>query len=282
MINNEATILDNGLVAMHHCEIHVCGQCNLRCNHCQYFAPLQAWIGSTESILRTLWAAQQRLKVEWFPICGVGEPLLHPDLPLIVNTVCEHRDFAARVTLVTNGVGLSSHKHTNILLELHEKYQHFDFIVSEHIPIPETKKWLEENNLRHEIRSLYPFVVKPAGFHKSDKYAAWKTGNAGDGSGACFKSRCRAIVDGKLFRCGIQAARYSLCKHGSATQKDFVDEVLRWDGIDLESSTSTEILAYLMDMPYDECCLCFEDLEQVAQSQMTETELMQYWEAFNE
>ena len=281
MINNEAKILENGLVAMHHCEVHVCGRCNLRCKHCQYFAPLQDWIGSTESILQTISAAQQRLHVEWFPVCGVGEPLLHPDLPTIIVAICEHRDFANRVTLVTNGVGLSTHQHANTLLELHEKYPHFDFIISEHIPLQETRKWLDRNKLRHEIRSFYPFVVKPMGYSKADKHTAWNTGNAGDGNGACFKSRCRAIVDGKLFRCGIQAARYSLCKYGGATQKEFVDEVLRWDGINLESSTGTEIHAYLMDMPYDECCLCFGKLEQVAQSQMTETELKQYREAFN-
>jgi hypothetical protein len=249
------------MVQMYHCEVQIIGRCNLRCANCQYYAPLQDWVGDTDKILQYITLARSKLQVEWFPICGVGEPLLHPDLPVIIEEACRYPGFASRVSLVTNGVNLTYSRHRKALLSLHEQYSHFDLVVSEHVPIPETKEWLRKHRIRSEVRSNYPFVKKQPGFPRIDKHLAWNTGSGGDNSGPCFKSRCRAIKSGKIYRCAIHASRYV-----------FINE---FDGISLESPAS-QIHKYLTDMPYDECCFCSSDLEQTTQSQMTDKELEQY------
>ena len=76
----------------------------------------------------------------------------------------------------------------------------------------------------------------------------------------------------------VQAARYCLCKYEKVS-KAFFDEVMQFDGISLESNAE-EICAYLTEMPYDECCLCSEKLEQVEQTQMTNKEYTDYKNAF--
>ena len=82
-------------------EVHVVDHCNLDCVGCSHESPLlPKWLEDPERLataLERLWAFY---RVPLIKLLG-GEPLLHPNLPLVIESARRSTD--ARVRIVTNG-----------------------------------------------------------------------------------------------------------------------------------------------------------------------------------
>lgn len=259
----------NGRVSVYSLEIPVCGGCNLRCKNCSHFAPFVDWTVPTEDLLKAISQVIERIRPHILRIIG-GEPLLHPDLPIILDAVSSMLAPQTNVIdLCTNGVGLV--EHAEAILRIHEKDSRFRITVSEHVPVLETMSWLKENNIRHSVHAG-EFIEIPVELQTSNKYHAY---HYSDPQKTCVAGHCYTLFDNKLYRCSIHARRAVLAKYGTvngAVTNAYADTVLQWNGFDYLNASAMQIRNYLMDSPYDECTLCSAAPVRVLQTQITQEE----------
>lgn len=86
-------------------EVVVCHHCNLRCRSCAYLAPtLPAVFADPDQLHRDLSQLARTYHATEARVLG-GEPLLHPDLPAVVEAV-RGSGICDTIRLITNGVRL--------------------------------------------------------------------------------------------------------------------------------------------------------------------------------
>lgn len=88
------------------CEINVVEHCNLSCRGCSHLSPIAPkYFVDPQSLLRDLTMLARVYQVDFVRLLG-GEPLLHPNLTAVMDTI-EASGIASRICLVTNGLLLS-------------------------------------------------------------------------------------------------------------------------------------------------------------------------------
>lgn len=90
---------------MPRCGLEVTWKCNLKCKLCSSFIPYSNNIRefSLESSIRAIKRYFEIVTfVDKFTLTG-GEPLLFPDLPLLINFISEFRDSIGNLEIITNG-----------------------------------------------------------------------------------------------------------------------------------------------------------------------------------
>ncbi len=92
-----------------HLDIHVANHCNMNCEACSHFSPLAKdhWMISADRFENNV--AQLHTKIK--NICSIsmlgGEPLLNPDLPILLEIIRRYYPYA-NIMLATNAILLES------------------------------------------------------------------------------------------------------------------------------------------------------------------------------
>ncbi|MEJ2038869.1 MAG: 4Fe-4S cluster-binding domain-containing protein, partial [Desulfosarcinaceae bacterium] len=85
------------------CEINAVDHCNITCLDCNHASPpLKAHFADPDRVYHDLSTLSKVYRADWLKIVG-GEPLLHPDLPSLVDAV-RRSGISKKILLVTNGL----------------------------------------------------------------------------------------------------------------------------------------------------------------------------------
>ena len=96
------TIKDGKLFSSN-CEINAVYHCNLSCRSCSHLSPLvEKYVMEVDRLRDDLTLLQRVYHAEYANLLG-GEPLLHPELPYLIETVRE-TGIADKIKIVTNGI----------------------------------------------------------------------------------------------------------------------------------------------------------------------------------
>ena len=123
---------ENGLVRIRKLEIYLTKGCNLKCDYCSHFNQFRKGIVSSASLIESMEVWSKKISPKKFGVLG-GEPLMHPDLNLILKKAreCWSR---ARLILTTNGLLL--HKKEKDLFDTLLETR-AEVLLSEHLNDPE-------------------------------------------------------------------------------------------------------------------------------------------------
>ncbi|MFZ2630632.1 MAG: radical SAM protein [Desulfosalsimonadaceae bacterium] len=98
--------IQNGIIYTKRLEINVVHHCNLSCRGCSHLSPrLPKYFVSPDKLLCDLTVLSKYCRPERISLIG-GEPLLHPDLPEIMNIV-RKSGISDKIRVVTNGILLN-------------------------------------------------------------------------------------------------------------------------------------------------------------------------------
>ncbi len=83
-------------------EYHIIDHCNLRCNQCCSYSPfLKSWLCKPDQFETDLLRVKNCVQPTFLKIVG-GEPLLHPDLPQLLE-IAHKVGIAPKISVTTNG-----------------------------------------------------------------------------------------------------------------------------------------------------------------------------------
>jgi molybdenum cofactor biosynthesis enzyme MoaA len=93
----------DGRILNRRCEINVAEHCNLSCRACSHLSPVHPKAFADPAVVaRDLGALAHSYHAKTVRLLG-GEPLLHPDLPSVIDAVRASR-VCETITVVTNGI----------------------------------------------------------------------------------------------------------------------------------------------------------------------------------
>ena len=195
-----------GLIRIRKLEMYLTKGCNLKCHYCSHFNPYRHGIVPTETLIGSMETWSKKISPKKFGLLG-GEPLLHPDINLIMKKgrKCWSK---AQLILTTNGLLLPKkgnalldtllETRTQVLLSEHltdqegneafnKARQMLDEAGVPNIIIPSASRWKEYYLLSNDGKPL-PYNSKPE--------AAWTM---------CGPNTCFNLTENKLYRCSILA-----------------------------------------------------------------------------
>ena len=250
-------ITENGKIQQRNLALYIVGGCNLRCDNCGTGSPFQQWITPTYTVMDALDVISSRFVLNEFRISG-GEPLLHPDLPVILDKSC--RLFPCEVQLYTNAVELKNGRHSRQIIELCNKYPQPRLIIWKHLELPGLEEWLSEHSIPHRINGNGRFarydIIPETLSDASISYAN------------CIGNFCPCVIENELHRCCRYGMRLMLVKHGVKGKYPLKCE-FAYKSCDLTSATNIDIKDYLLDRPFSECSYCAEHNTWVPERQLT-------------
>lgn len=179
-------------------EIHLADHCNLNCACCTHYSPLASeTFLNIEELRKDLEEIKKHNAISFFSEIRLlgGEPLLHGELPRIIDCV---RSFfpKKKIVLVTNGILLN--KINSDFIETCKKNKVIIGVTRYPVKlnIEETVKNYVEKGLDCRI---YGDRTGQAAFYQSklSKNSSSKWRNFIE----CFDSRCMQLSDGKIFSC---------------------------------------------------------------------------------
>ena len=264
----------DGLVRLRKLELYLTKGCNLKCRYCSHFNPYRRGIVPTEMLIDSMETWSKKVSPKKFGLLG-GDPLLHPDIHLIVKKArgCWPK---ARLILTTNGLLLPNkgqalldtllETQTQVLLSEHLTDQEgiVAFGKARHmleeagIPtviIPSASRWKEYYLFSGEGKPL-PYNSRPE--------AAWTM---------CGPNTCFNLTDNKLYRCSILANAAQGSQEGALGQEWKISE--SYTPLSPDASVD-EIVRhlFLMKGPLPACAICpekirFVDSRQIALDSMS-------------
>lgn len=136
----------------HRLRVMVTSRCTLNCKECSAYVPYAPshrdddWEKIVSDIKIVLDAVKELHEIELFG----GEPLLHPDLHKIVSAL-ENEPRVHQISVITNGTILPSNELIQALAADKKTIYRMSSYGKLSTKINDTRRLLEENNIRHEI-----------------------------------------------------------------------------------------------------------------------------------
>ena len=251
----------NELVRIRKLEIYLTKGCNLKCRYCSHFNPYRQGIVPTETLIGSMETWSKKVSPKKFGLLG-GEPLLHPELNLILKKARECWS-NTRLILTTNGLLLPKRgqalldtlleTRTQVLLSEHltdqegiaafEKgRQMLDEAGVPTVIIPSANRWKEYYFFNEEGKPI-PYKSRPE--------AAWTM---------CGPNTCFNLTENKLYRCSILANAAQACQEGALGSEWKVTET--YSPL-LPDASCDEIVRhlFLMKGPLAACTICPENIQ---------------------
>jgi organic radical activating enzyme len=241
--------------------------CNMKCDYCGAFSPLMKGMVPADEMIHWIETWSKKIVPLNFAFSG-GEPLLHPQLELILDAArrCWH---SSRIELLSNGLLMPKAR-----LEVFESIRRnkIQVLLTKHFDNPEyNEKFfagvekLKQEKIIHSVRRSDQFWFKyyqknekgePIPF-QSDPCKAWKQ---------CF-AKIGVIQDNELYYCGLLAHMIKTRQAGVIGAE--------WD-ITLEhrpmkpDCTRQELIRYMYHGVIKECCVCAEKYEYIVPGEMAD------------
>jgi len=257
-----------GLVRIRKLELYLTKGCNLKCHYCSHFNPYRRGIVPTETLIGSMETWSKKVRPKKFGLLG-GEPLLHPDVTLIVQKARECWS-TARLVLTTNGLLLPQKGQTLLDTLLETQTQ---VLLSEHLTDQEgivafdkARRMLEEAGVSTVIipsasrwKEYYLFGDdgKPRPYNSKPE-AAWTM---------CGPNTCFNLTENKLYRCSILANAAQGWQEGALSPEWKVTESYS----PLTSDASADDIVrhlFLMKGPLTACSICPEKIRFVDSQQI--------------
>ena len=176
-------------------EFHVADHCNLNCAACEHYSGLvkENIFPRTNKLFSDLVQLNKIIKeIGMIRILG-GEPLLNPDINLIINQTRRLWP-EARIAVVTNGLKLFSMS-TDFFQTIRENdiRIHLSYYPIIKRSENELKKFFEKNQIKGTVSELYNYFEKKQVIiphdHPTDTFFE------------CLQARCHNLYDGKISTC---------------------------------------------------------------------------------
>jgi len=265
---------EDGLVRIRKLEMYLTKGCNLKCHFCSHFNPYRQGIIPTETLLKNMEIWSKKVSPKKFGILG-GEPLLHPDLHLIVKKAraCWSK---ARLILTTNGLLLPK-KGKDILDTLLEN--RVEVLLSEHLTDQERVDAFNRGRTMLEEAGV-PTVIIPSSSRWKEYYLFTEDGKPHPYNSRpehawtmCGPNTCFNITEKQLYRCSILANAAQAWKEGALSDEWKITGTYTPLA---PSASADEIIRHLFLMrgPLPACTICperirFVDSRQIAKSEPT-------------
>ncbi|MEW6064002.1 hypothetical protein P378_16735 [Desulforamulus profundi] len=186
-------------------------RCNLKCKLCAVSAPY--YTVPTHYSLESLIESVRRYfevvdNVDKFTING-GEPLLHPQLPDIMDFIIKYIDRIGTLEIITNGAVAPDKRLLNSL----SRSGKIDILVDNYGPelsakVPQIVEDFNEAGIKHRVRKYYGEDAHFGGW--VDLLDLSKKNRTADETENIYKRcaypgpfRCFVIFDGKAYICGV-------------------------------------------------------------------------------
>lgn len=147
--------MDDELIHVHQCALIISLRCTLKCKLCLVYAPYykQPRDYPVSDITRSI-----DMYFHLIDTCGTlnvqgGEPLMHPQLPNILEKVAEYKDRIGKILLTTNGTLLPSPQLLQVLQKFRDNMQ---VNISDYGPqlsrmVPQLINILRENDIPYHV-----------------------------------------------------------------------------------------------------------------------------------
>ena len=263
----------DGLVRIRKLEMYLTKGCNLKCHYCSHFNPYRRGIVPTEILVESMETWSKKVSPKKFGILG-GEPLMHPDLNLILRKARECWG-KARLILTTNGL-LLPQKGGNILETLLETRT--EVLLSEHLTDQERVAAFDKGRQMLKEAGI-PTVLIPSSSRWKEYYLFSEDGKPRPYNSRpehawtmCGPNTCFNLTDNKLYRCSI------LANAAQAWQEGALSDEWKITGSYsplLPSATTDEIVRhlFLMKGPLAACTICPETIRFVDSRQIQSNRL---------
>jgi len=263
----------DGLVRIRKLEMYLTKGCNLKCHYCSHFNPYRRGIVPTEILVESMETWSKKVSPKKFGILG-GEPLMHPDLNLILRKARECWG-KARLILTTNGL-LLPQKGGDILETLLETRT--EVLLSEHLTDQERVAAFDKGRQMLEEAGI-PTVLIPSSSRWKEYYLFSEDGKPRPYNSRpehawtmCGPNTCFNLTDNKLYRCSI------LANAAQAWQEGALSDEWKITGSYsplLPSATTDEIIRhlFLMKGPLAACTICPETIRFVDSRQIQSNRL---------
>ena len=259
----------DGLVRLRKLEIYLTNGCNLKCKFCSHFNPYRRGIVPKETLVTSMETWSKKVRPKKFGLLG-GEPLLHPDFPLLLRKARECWP-TTRLIVTTNGLLVAS-KGETLMEVLRESGA--EVLLSEHLTddagrdafhaartllenakiptkvIPSANRWKEYYFFDDHGKPL-PYQSRPE--------ASWTM---------CGPNTCFNLTGNKLYRCSILANAACGWQEGALGDEWKITQSY----MPLEPTATTDEIVrhlFLMTGPMPACSICpetirFVDARQIA------------------
>lgn len=259
----------DGLVRLRKLEIYLTNGCNLKCKFCSHFNPYRRGIVPTETLVASMETWSKKVRPKKFGLLG-GEPLLHPDFPLLLRKARECWP-ATRLIVTTNGLLVAS-KGEPLMEVLRETGA--EVLLSEHLTDEEGRAAFDAARTILENAKIPTTVIPSADRwkeyyffddhgkplpYKSRPEASWTM---------CGPNTCFNLTGNKLYRCSILANAACGRQEGALGEEW---EVTRSYTPLEPTATAEEIVRhlFLMTGPLAACSICPETIRFVDARQIT-------------
>jgi organic radical activating enzyme len=257
-----------GLVRIRKLELYLTKGCNLKCHFCSHFNPYRRGIVPTETLIGSMEAWSKKVRPKKFGLLG-GEPLLHPDVQLIVKKAreCWSR---SQIVLTTNGLLLP--KASKALLDTLLETQ-TQVLLSEHLTDQDGRTAFDKARQMLEEAGV-PTVIIPSASRWKEYYLFSKDGKPLPYNSRpeaawtmCGPNTCFNLTENKLYRCSILANAAQGRQEGALGSEWSITESYSPLTPD---ATADEIVRhlFLMKGPLTACSICPEKIRFVDSRQI--------------
>jgi organic radical activating enzyme len=259
---------EEGRVRIRKLEIYLTKGCNLKCRYCSHFNPYRRGIVSTETLIGSMETWSTKVSPKKFGLLG-GEPLLHPDINLIVKKARECWS-KTHLILTTNGLLLSQKGKSLLDMLLETRTQ---VLLSEHLTDQEGIAALEKGRQMLKEAGV-PTIIIPSASRWKEYYLF-----SDEGKPLPYKSRpesawtmcgpntCFNLTENKLYRCSILANAAQAWQEGALRQEWNVTESYSPLTPDASADEIVRHL-FLMKGPLEACSICPEKIRFVDSRQI--------------
>ena len=262
-------VTPDGVVRLRKLEIYLTNGCNLKCKFCSHFNPYRQGIVPTETLVTSMETWSKKVRPKKFGLLG-GEPLLHPDFPLLLRKAHECWP-NTRLIVTTNGL-LVAAKGDTLIQVLRETRA--EVLLSEHLTDEEGRTAFDAARLLLEKAKIPTTVIPSANRwkeyyffddhgqplpYKSRPEASWTM---------CGPNTCFNLTGNKLYRCSILANAAYGWQEGALGEEWKVTQSYT----PLEPTASADEIVrhlFLMTGPLAACSICPETIKFVDARQIT-------------
>lgn len=227
-------------------EVHAADHCNLNCKACSHFSPLfPGGVFPNSSRIKKDFIQLRRLfsSIMTIRVLG-GEPLLNPDLPLLLVFIRELFP-ESRIAVVSNGILL---KKTAELLTQCMRDNHIQMHVT-HYPVePELRQTIREG-----IRLFREQQVEVIESPLMDRFRLFLTEYPvkEDSFLRCNVRGCNLVRNGRIYSCAMSAM---ISQYNKVFEKSFPEN----DGICLETAEAGCDVLQALNQKCGLCAYCYD------------------------